>query len=75
MSANGTNLTHLVGGGDDGAYREPGWSPDGSQIVYTLRTTPDDLRKSALSIIDADGTNRYVLRDPDGLNESPAWSP
>jgi TolB protein len=74
MSANGTNLTHLVGG-DDGAYREPAWSPDGSQIVYTLRTTPDDLRKSALSIIDADGTNRHVLRDPDGLNESPAWSP
>jgi len=74
MSANGTNLTHLIGG-DDGAYREPAWSPDGSRIVYTLRTTPDDLRKSSLYIINADGTNRRVLRDPDGLNESPAWSP
>jgi hypothetical protein len=52
-----------------------GVPPKGGQFVYTLRTTPDDLRKSALSIIDADGTNRYVLRDLDGLNESPAWSP
>jgi Tol biopolymer transport system component len=46
---------------------EPVWSPDGTQIVYTVN--PPDFSSFRLWIMNADGSNQHLL-----FNENPAYS-
>ncbi|HEX8458063.1 MAG TPA: Calx-beta domain-containing protein [Pyrinomonadaceae bacterium] len=58
------NLTKSTGGG-----ASPAWSPDGTQIAYVSR--------SALCVMNADGSNRKTLVDDSVVRgiHGPKWSP
>ena len=72
VNPDGSGL-HLVW--DDGTRfgSHPSWSPDGSQIIFSLNDIADDYehRPNALAVIDADGTNlREIVRDGDFRREA-----
>jgi Tol biopolymer transport system component len=69
-------VTAASGSGDwasiDGTWFD--WSPDGSQLVVSAPGAQIDgspYRKSAVYVVDADGSNRRWLADGD----HPQWSP
>ena len=63
VGADEPNVTQLTQDGSD-----PVWSPDGTKIAYS---GPDQSgRNSQLLVIDADGSNRYVL----ATGTDPTWS-
>ena len=62
VNGDGTGLKMLTTGLD------PTWSPDGKQIAFVRWTTP-----GGLYIMDADGSNEFLLFDPP-LMISPRWS-
>ena len=70
INENGTGQVILTDGGDD---RDPSWSPDGSQIVFS------GTRFGGVNIIrmNADGTGQVPLTDTlhPVSNSQPAWSP
>ena len=70
LNEDGTGQMILSDGGDD---RDPSWSPDGSQIVFS------GTRFGGLNIIrmNADGTGQVPLTDTLNpiSNTQPAWSP
>ncbi len=70
INEDGSNMAILTSGGED---RDPAWSPDGSQIVYSGH------RINGINIIrmNADGTGQVPLTDTFGsvINQEPAWSP
>ena len=70
INEDGSNMVILTGGGQD---RDPAWSPDGSQIVYSGH------RINGINIIrmNVDGTGQVPLTDTFGsvINQEPAWSP
>lgn len=49
----------------------PQWSPDGSQIIFSIRAP---IGSMGIGKIDADGTNYEVLRMGDANYGSPSWS-
>lgn len=71
----------------DGHSHDPSWSPDGKRILFIhdapLTTKPayretDESRSHhpiELSVMDADGRNRWVLRVIEPVIYSAAWSP
>jgi Tol biopolymer transport system component len=65
-----TNLTP-----DKGGASEPAWSPDGSEIVYTVNSP--DFSSFKLWIMNADGTNqRPLFNEGSGYNDFQGnWSP
>ena len=70
INEDGTGFQELTSGGED---RDPAWSPDGSQIVYSGH------RIGGHNIIrmNADGTGQVPLTSTifPVTNETPAWSP
>jgi Tol biopolymer transport system component len=62
----------------DFAYSAPSWSPDGSQLVYSLNPRDeheDPIGPGEMFIVNADGSGRHALRTPGLTAEGPAWSP
>jgi Tol biopolymer transport system component len=53
------------------AYFNPDWSPDGKQIAF--ESTRDG--KSAIYVMQADGTNLRKLTNAEAHDEEPRWSP
>jgi WD40 repeat protein len=71
--------THLSKVWDDGTTfgSNPAWSPDGTQIVFSVNPIADDYehRPNALAAINADGSNyREIVRDDDFRREN-TWIP
>jgi Tol biopolymer transport system component len=71
MNADGSRVQRLT---DDPARdREPAWSPDSSQIVFT--STRGDVAGSDLYVMNADGTNQTRITAFPLVDKHPAWSP
>ena len=72
VDADGSDLTNLseVSGSHYDAM--PGWSPDGSQIVYIAQKPGDALGQ--LYVMNADGTSPRKLIETDFEAQYPAWS-
>jgi len=70
MRPDRTELRQLTSGTSDGM---PGWSPDGSKLVFVRQGTGGD---SELWTMNADGTNqaRLVGGEPGRDLSEPAWS-
>ncbi len=67
LSADGTNLIHLVG--EQGySYQNFVWSPDATRIAYTRYKYPDT---NEIYVINTDGTNKVLLTN---TGSNPTWS-
>jgi TolB protein len=69
MNADGTDKRQVTR--DAHESESPAWSPDGTQIAYTLDNYAGH---SDIYVINADGTNRRRLTT-DGNASGPTWSP
>jgi TolB protein len=70
MQPDGSNVVPLTT--DERIDANPSWSPDGSQIVFRS----DRLTYTALWVMDADGSNPYVLTPNQGQGGvDPDWRP
>ena len=69
MDADGSNVRLLMGGGVN-----PTWSPDGKYIAYES-ATGGNIRSPDILVMDADGSNNYLLTSMYEYNGEPAWSP
>jgi Tol biopolymer transport system component len=69
IGVDGSSPLRLTSGHMD---REPAWSPDGDQIVFSRQ---DGKRGQLWSVPSAGGTAKLVLSDPDLGLRSPEWSP
>jgi len=63
VNVDGSNLKQLT---NDGKSWEPDWSSDGTQIVYSKREGDEDFLH-VIYIMDADGSNKKVLFQPQFL--------
>ena len=69
MNLDGTGITSITNSrGDD---REPAWSPDGSQIVFSSERDGN----WEIYMMNADGSDQTRLTDSPGIDLYPAWSP
>jgi Tol biopolymer transport system component len=66
FAPDGSDLTEVIAGGID-----PHWSPDGSQIAYTIECELTDPSCGGLAIADADGSNVREF----GFAASGPWHP
>ena len=74
MDDDGNNKSKLTTGANIGTNVEPGWSPDGSQVVFVT----DRMDKEALQIyvMNVDGSNQHPLMPFQATHSwSPDWSP
>lgn len=80
MNANGTGMQQLTDWEEDAMY--PDWHPEGDQIIFSsFKQGISD--GPALWIMDADGSNKHLLYDPEPDNihvpplvgNNPRWSP
>jgi len=77
MNADGTSPTNLTNSGAN-LELDPAWSPDGEKIVYSsgpFRTCSGDAGISAVTIMNADGTNQVRLDNSGYWSRYPAWRP
>ncbi len=72
IDADGKNPIRLTDGLRDVF---PDWSPDGKKIVYDAHLVPEDhhLAPGGITVMDADGKNKRLLKKAGGLH--PTWSP
>jgi Tol biopolymer transport system component len=72
MKPDGSDPMQLTAGAlDEG---EPAWSPDGSQVAFTMYEGEDG--PSDIYVINSDGTGQRQLTDTaDGCEARPSWSP
>ena len=72
IDADGKNPIRLTDGLRDVF---PDWSPDGKKIVYDTHLVPEDhhLAPGGITVMDADGKNKRLLKKAGGLH--PTWSP
>ena len=71
MDADGENC-HLLFEGE-GPQRTPQWSPDGKQIVFSMRSK--DHNNWNIFVINVDGTGLKNLTDSTRFAADPSWSP
>ena len=71
INADGSNLTELIRGPE--TLSAPGWSPDGSRIVFSRTTRDNDLRvvDESIHLMRSDGSDQVRI----GEGRQPAWSP
>ena len=77
MDGDGGHQTRLIEGRDGTALGNPVWSPDGSQIAYTvspLATGAAD-RDMDIWVAKADGSDPHLLVGGPGWQWFPRWSP
>ena len=72
IDADGKNPIRLTDGLWDS---HPDWSPDGKKIAYVTVFVPEEhnLAPGGITVMDADGNNKRLVRNPRGLH--PSWSP
>ena len=72
IDADGKNPIRLTDGVQD-SY--PDWSPDGTKILYDAYLVPEhhDLAPGGITVMDADGKNKRLLKTAGGRH--PSWSP
>jgi Tol biopolymer transport system component len=70
MNADGSNVLALT---NDGHSSGPSWSPDGRRILFIHSSASN--RPDELYVMDADGSNRRLLRRFQTAIYSAAWSP
>ncbi len=76
VSADGTgevNLTNEDPGAETTADADPAWSPDGTQIAYTVYTVRSGLLNDVW-VMNADGSGKVALTDT-ATDLEPVWSP
>ncbi|MBX3063041.1 MAG: PD40 domain-containing protein [Anaerolineae bacterium] len=64
--------TNLTNDGQDQIEAAPRWSSDGTKIVFQAGASTN---KTGIYMMDADGTNRQTLVEPNANNIRPVWSP
>lgn len=82
MNANGTSVKKLTDFPPEGEAIQPSWSPDGQKIIFSSFQRGSSLGP-ALWVMDADGSNKHVLYDPEPDNpdnlplagKNARWSP
>ena len=72
VSRDGSDLTRLTD--SDGYYRNPSWSPDSKQLVFTYQPG-DNSAQPALAVVNANGTDFYRLTDGGAWVDEPQWRP
>ena len=83
-----TGATHvvampLVAGSEMAEFINPRWSPDGTQIVFTVMRYPtpptdENILSSAIAVVKADGSEAdapRILTDPEMFGSYPDWNP
>ena len=72
IDADGKNPSRLTDGLVDA---NPDWSPDGTKILYVTFDVPKDhnLAPGGMTVMDADGNNKRLLKNRGGVH--PSWSP
>jgi TolB protein len=83
-----TGATHVVAmppvaGSEMAEYINPRWSPDGTQIVFTVMRYPtpptdENILSSSIAVVKADGSEAdapRILTDPAMFGSYPDWSP
>ena len=72
IDADGKNPIRLTDGLVDCC---PDWSPDGTKILYVTFDIPKDhnLAPGGITVMDADGNNKRLLKNRGGMH--PSWSP
>ncbi len=72
IDADGKNPMRLTDGLVDCC---PDWSPDGTKIVYVTALVPEDhdLAPGGITVMDADGKDKRLLKNEGGV--FPSWSP
>ena len=77
MDADGGNLQNLTNQPLDD--RDPSWSPDGKQIVFSTRRVGHVVTKFSITneiyVMDADGGNEQRLTENPRYDWDPVWSP
>ena len=71
MNSNGSGQTQVTTQTGDNKSG-PGWSPDGSKIVYMNSTA---VRSSDIWTINPDGSGAFNVTGNGADNTSPVWSP
>ena len=67
-SSRPTNITHAT------TDRQPAWSPDGSEIVFS-RSKSADRTDHVIVVMSADGSDQRVIGEGSGDDVDPNWSP
>lgn len=82
MNANGTSVKKLTDFPPEGEAIQPSWSPDGQKIIFSSFQQGSSLGP-AIWVMNADGSNKHVLYDPEPENpdnlplagRNARWSP
>jgi TolB protein len=77
MDGDGGHQTRLLVGPNEAALGNPVWSPDGSQLAYTLSPLATAVadRDVDIWVANADGSDAHLLAGGPGWQWFPRWSP